>query len=140
MRIVVTGDADEELVSAALDMLHIIQPITEIVEAGDVRAGLMARFWAEDHNVPVVTVRGETPNQTAIQVFKLKPKYVLAFPWYDVAISIYAERRGVQIGYAEVRDAQGAKGQTLEDDRAGSPVHPDEAGDGFDGSLQGAWT
>lgn len=88
---------------AALDVTHALVPITMIIETGGAQAELWARFWAEENNVPVKTVRDETPVKTAVKVFREKPSYVFAFPFYDLGIVRRARTRGVQVGFAEIR-------------------------------------
>jgi hypothetical protein len=105
VKIVVTGEADEEMAYAALDILHAITPVTMLIETGGPRAELWARFWAEENGVQVRTVRDDTPTRTSIEVFKERPKYVLAFPFYDLGLIRRAKTRGVQVGFAEIRQA-----------------------------------
>jgi hypothetical protein len=115
MRVLVTGDADEEMVYAALDVIHAITPVSMVIECGGPRAELWARFWAEDNEVKFRTVREDTPVRTATEAFRLNPGYVLAFPWPDMPLIDKATRKGVQIGYAsisalEALDEEGARG------------------------------
>jgi hypothetical protein len=123
VKVVVTGIVDEEMVNIALDTIHYMTPITLIIEAGEAGAGLSARFWAEDHGVPFTTIRSETPVRTAVEVFKLRPDYVLAFEWYNLHLINRAKVRGVQVGLAEVRTPV---------DPAGSGPSPRDEGDGQD--------
>jgi hypothetical protein len=131
MKVLVTGDADEEITNTALDLFHLISPIELVIELGGKSAELNARFWADDNNVPVVTVREKTRLQTATEALKYKPNYVMAFPWYSVAVTDRAKRRGIQVGYVEIRDAKaqmdGGGGQAAEGDDA-----PDGEGGGQD--------
>jgi hypothetical protein len=56
----------------------------------------------------------------------------MAFTWYSIAVAERAKRKGIQVGFVEIRDAQTAvdrgRGQTAEGDDAphreeGSPDH-----------------
>jgi hypothetical protein len=130
MRIVVTGDADEEIVYAALDILHAITPVTMVIECGGPHAELWARFWAEDNDVKVRTIREHTPVSTASKAFSYNPVYVLAFPWPSMAIIDKATRKGVQVGYASITSPQALDGTRVQD---GAGQHaPVEPGSGED--------
>jgi hypothetical protein len=115
MKIIVTGDSDEEMVYAALDVLHAITPVTMVIECGGPHAELWARFWAEDNGVKFKTVREETPIRTASKAFSYNPGYVLAFPWPAMPIIDKATRKGVQIGYAYITVSEALDGAGVSD-------------------------
>jgi hypothetical protein len=123
MNIIVTGDADEEMVYAALNVIHAVTPISVLIETGGPRAELWARFWAEDNNVEVETIREETPYLSAIEAFKLRPRYVLAFPWFNLSLVNVAKRRGAQICYAQIRGEMDASGAQEAEGHAGEGSH-----------------
>jgi hypothetical protein len=104
VRVLVTGEADEEITRVALDLFHLIRPIKLVIETGGKTAELYARFWADDNDVPVETIREKTKATTAIEAFKLKPTCVLAFPWPELSIVDRAKRTSVQVCRAEIKD------------------------------------
>lgn len=103
--IVVTGDTDESVIVKVLDCLQQITPLKEVIECGDSGAGLIARFWAEDNDIPVHTIRGDNPVDSANRVFRRRPDAVMDFGNGKINILDVATRKGVQICDVKVRDA-----------------------------------
>lgn len=100
----VTGKADEEDVETVLDTYHGMFGIKKIVELGDPDAGMIARFWAEDRGIDVVTVRKETRFEACRSVMRRRPDAIVAFPDASMALVSRAYVNGVQVCDVEVRE------------------------------------
>ena len=98
-----TGRAEEIDVVMVLDTYKGMFGIKRIIELGDPYAGLFARLWAEENDIPVITIRGPTPVKTAVAALKKKPTAVIAFPLSNPTLVDRAQRTGVQICDVQIR-------------------------------------
>lgn len=101
-----TGQADDEDVELVLDTYHDMLGIRRILELGDPDAGMIARFWAEDRNIEVVTVRSESKFEACRSVMRRRPDAIIAFPDPSMALVSRAFINGVQVCDVAIRKTE----------------------------------
>jgi len=116
MRVIVCGGRnfdDFYSLAMALNTIHLITPITEVIEGGAKGADLLANVWATFKGIKVTTVRAEWEKYGKkagmvrnAQMAEMKPDAVIAFPGgVGTKNMIYqAKIRGIQVCEVNIRE------------------------------------
>lgn len=114
MKVLVCGGrtyAKAEKVFQNLNMIHDIEPITEIIEGGANGADRLARDWARAHKIPVRTFEAQWatngdkagPLRNKQMLDEGKPWLVVAFPGGKGTMNMIGQARkaGIQLRIIE---------------------------------------
>lgn len=116
MRVVVCGGRnfnDFYSLTMALNAIHLITPITELIEGGAKGADLLANVWATFKGIKITTVRAEWEKYGKragfirnMKMAEMKPDCVIAFPGGAGTQNMIhqARLRGIQVSEVVIRE------------------------------------